>query len=133
MKLIEISHLSRSRQATPTVSFLLSGHIRINHQAVDKIFPEAFTESSDKKCYLKFYKDEEKFAIQMNTHSDNGLLVRFDGGSVDRRNASNIITSAKSVITHLAKLFDWPLANDKRKVIRYEIGEEIGPGIFELV
>jgi len=131
MELIKILHLSKSTATKPRISFSLAGQIRINHLAMQKICPECY--KSKDTFYIHFYNDNKKLYIEANKLHDDGLPLRFDGGNKDRRNAKNVSASGKLVIKHLAEMMDWPLGENKLKVIRYQIGNEAKKGIFELV
>lgn len=131
MELISISHLGKNKSITPFISFNQSGSIRLNHAAVKQLNPNVYTDSSI--YYLHFYRDKDKFLVSFNTDPKEGVYVRFDGGSKDRTAANNISSSAKNVVWHLAKILDWPLGDGRRNIIRYQVGKEVKPGIFELI
>lgn len=135
MKLIQISHISLTKRSEPSVSFTLSGTIRLNQAAVKILNPKALLSQDD--YYLHFYEDQEgdeKFLYcSFDTNPKEGIRIRFDGTKT-RSEASNIVASAKLIIKHFTTLFDWPLAEDKKKFIRYQVDliANNSEGIFRL-
>ena len=130
MKLIEISHIVKTKTG-PFIMFYLKGNIRLSFNFVDLLCPEAF--DSIKQYYLHFYQEEENLFVKMDTDPKEGIAVRFDGSQNGRRNSSNISCSAKATLEYFTGLFDWPLAADKKHVIKYKVGEEVEKGIFQLI
>lgn len=133
MELLKISHLNKVNGLKPGISFSLAGQIRINHPAIELICKECY--KSKETYYIHFYTQikDNKLYIEINKQHEEGVMLRFDGGKMNRRNAKNISASGKKIIRYLAQIMDWPLAPDKLKVIRYQIGNEVKKGIYELV
>lgn len=131
MKLIQISHLTKAITNEPQITFKLDGNIRLNTSFVNTVCPMAF--KSKDQYYLHFYQDEQKLFVKMDTDQVEGLPVRFDGSQNGRIHSSNIVCSAKATVQYFTGLFDWPLAEDKKRMIRYKAHKVVAPGIFELI
>jgi hypothetical protein len=132
MKLIQISHLTKAITNEPQITFNLKGYIILNTSFVNTVCPMAI-ESKD-EYYLHFYQDEQRLCVKMDTDAEEGLPVRFEGYPIIPRSHSyNIFCSAKATVQYFTGLFDWPLAEDKKHVIKYTVGEEQDHGLFELI
>jgi len=133
MKLLEVENLKRSNASgnTPVIKFALSGNIRLNVPAVEKVFTAALTQSKDTDLFLHIYTDdaigltglpEKTLAISLDNNPVQGVRIRFDGvQDGNKRLASNITASASMIVKHLTEYFEWPLAKDKKAVINYTI------------